>query len=186
MQQAGGVDAVFDPLGYESFDQSYSILKRGGILVGLWHEPASPEEDSSPRRAAVHLQTSSEESCFSGGANGLPSTASRAPRSTTSRTWSCSSVGFSPERSPSLSKPSSPSTTSSRRTANMPAVKAAAPSSSRSTHSRHATPTACMAEGEGFEPPLPVKVKRFSRPPVSATHTSLRSSNDACGPLPKE
>ena len=31
-----------------------------------------------------------------------------------------------------------------------------------------------MAEGEGFEPPLPVKVKRFSRPPVSTTHTSLR------------
>src|SRR5579872_4190204 len=31
-----------------------------------------------------------------------------------------------------------------------------------------------MAEGEGFEPPLPVKAKRFSRPPVSTTHTSLR------------
>src|SRR5271170_1349909 len=34
MQQLGGVDAVFDPLGFESFDESYSILKRGGILVG--------------------------------------------------------------------------------------------------------------------------------------------------------
>ena len=32
-----------------------------------------------------------------------------------------------------------------------------------------------MAEGEGFEPPLPVKVKRFSRPPVSTAHTSLRA-----------
>jgi hypothetical protein len=31
-----------------------------------------------------------------------------------------------------------------------------------------------MAEGEGFEPPLPARVKRFSRPPVSTTHTSLR------------
>jgi hypothetical protein len=31
-----------------------------------------------------------------------------------------------------------------------------------------------VAEGEGFEPPLPVKVKRFSRPPVSTAHTSLR------------
>ena len=31
-----------------------------------------------------------------------------------------------------------------------------------------------MAEGEGFEPPLPFRVKRFSRPPVSTTHTSLR------------
>jgi NADPH:quinone reductase-like Zn-dependent oxidoreductase len=34
MQQLGGVDAVFDPLGYQSFDESYSILRRGGILVG--------------------------------------------------------------------------------------------------------------------------------------------------------
>jgi NADPH:quinone reductase-like Zn-dependent oxidoreductase len=34
MQKLGGVDAAFDPLGYESFDRSYSILKRGGILVG--------------------------------------------------------------------------------------------------------------------------------------------------------
>jgi hypothetical protein len=33
-----------------------------------------------------------------------------------------------------------------------------------------------MAEGEGFEPPLPFRVKRFSRPPVSTTHTSLRGS----------
>ncbi|MGI4757553.1 MAG: medium chain dehydrogenase/reductase family protein [Janthinobacterium lividum] len=29
----GGVDAVFDPLGYKSFDESYSILRKGGILV---------------------------------------------------------------------------------------------------------------------------------------------------------
>jgi synaptic vesicle membrane protein VAT-1 len=34
LQQLGGVDAVFDPLGYQSFDESYSILRRGGILVG--------------------------------------------------------------------------------------------------------------------------------------------------------
>jgi NADPH:quinone reductase-like Zn-dependent oxidoreductase len=34
MQQLGGVDAVFDPLGFRSFDESYSILRRGGILVG--------------------------------------------------------------------------------------------------------------------------------------------------------
>ena len=33
-----------------------------------------------------------------------------------------------------------------------------------------------MAEGEGFEPPLPFRVKRFSRPPVSTAHTSLRVS----------
>ena len=34
MQDLGGVDVVFDPLGFESFDESYSILKRGGVLVG--------------------------------------------------------------------------------------------------------------------------------------------------------
>ena len=34
---------------------------------------------------------------------------------------------------------------------------------------------AWMAEGEGFEPPLPFRVKRFSRPPVSTAHTSLRA-----------
>lgn len=34
MQELGGVDAVFDPLGYESFDESYSILNQSGILVG--------------------------------------------------------------------------------------------------------------------------------------------------------
>lgn len=33
MKGLGGVDAVFDPLGFESFDESYSILKRGGVLV---------------------------------------------------------------------------------------------------------------------------------------------------------
>jgi len=33
MQQVGGVDAVFDPLGFESFDESYLVLKRGGVLV---------------------------------------------------------------------------------------------------------------------------------------------------------
>jgi NADPH:quinone reductase-like Zn-dependent oxidoreductase len=33
VQQFGGVDAVFDPLGFKSLDESYSILKRGGILV---------------------------------------------------------------------------------------------------------------------------------------------------------
>ncbi len=34
MRELGGVDAVFDPLGFESFDESYSILNKGGILVG--------------------------------------------------------------------------------------------------------------------------------------------------------
>src|SRR5437879_13338032 len=34
----------------------------------------------------------------------------------------------------------------------------------------------CVAEGEGFEPPVRFPVQRFSRPPVSTTHTSLRES----------
>jgi NADPH:quinone reductase-like Zn-dependent oxidoreductase len=34
MKERGGVDAVFDPLGFLSFDESYSILRKGGILVG--------------------------------------------------------------------------------------------------------------------------------------------------------
>jgi hypothetical protein len=33
-----------------------------------------------------------------------------------------------------------------------------------------------MAEGEGFEPPVRFPAQRFSRPPVSTTHTSLRVS----------
>ena len=34
LKELGGVDAVFDPLGFESFDESYSLLSKGGILVG--------------------------------------------------------------------------------------------------------------------------------------------------------
>jgi synaptic vesicle membrane protein VAT-1 len=34
VKEFGGVDAVFDPLGFESFDESYSVLRKGGILVG--------------------------------------------------------------------------------------------------------------------------------------------------------
>jgi hypothetical protein len=32
-----------------------------------------------------------------------------------------------------------------------------------------------MAEGEGFEPPVPFQAQRFSRPPVSTAHPSLRT-----------
>ncbi len=49
MQQLGGVDAAFDPMGYESFDQSYSILRKGGIgvcyalnLPAWTHQPQRP------------------------------------------------------------------------------------------------------------------------------------------------
>jgi synaptic vesicle membrane protein VAT-1 len=34
MQKLCGMDAVFDPLGFKSFDESISILRKGGILVG--------------------------------------------------------------------------------------------------------------------------------------------------------
>jgi NADPH:quinone reductase-like Zn-dependent oxidoreductase len=34
MNELGGVNAAFDPLGFKSFDESYSILRKGGILVG--------------------------------------------------------------------------------------------------------------------------------------------------------
>ena len=33
IKELGGVHAVFDPLGFESFDESYSILRKGGVLV---------------------------------------------------------------------------------------------------------------------------------------------------------
>src|ERR1700691_3306303 len=32
-----------------------------------------------------------------------------------------------------------------------------------------------MAEGEGFEPPVPFQAQWFSRPPVSTAHASLRA-----------
>ena len=32
MQATHGMDAVFDPLGFESWDESYSILRKGGVL----------------------------------------------------------------------------------------------------------------------------------------------------------
>lgn len=34
VQGLGGVDVVFDPLGYRSFDESWAILRRGGLVVG--------------------------------------------------------------------------------------------------------------------------------------------------------
>ena len=35
-----------------------------------------------------------------------------------------------------------------------------------------------LAEGEGFEPPVPFRAQRFSRPPVSTTHPSLRGAGN--------
>jgi synaptic vesicle membrane protein VAT-1 len=47
----GGVDAVFDPLGFESFDESYSILRRGGILVGYGMN--LPSWNKTPQRSVI-------------------------------------------------------------------------------------------------------------------------------------
>lgn len=49
----GGVHAVFDPLGYESYDESYSILtsSQPSILVGYGHNAASLGD--GPRRSYV-------------------------------------------------------------------------------------------------------------------------------------
>jgi NADPH:quinone reductase-like Zn-dependent oxidoreductase len=48
MQELGGVDAVFDPLGFESFDESYSVLRKGGILVAYGMN--LPALTKTPRR----------------------------------------------------------------------------------------------------------------------------------------
>lgn len=49
VQGLGGVDAVFDPLGYESFDESYSILRKGGMLVAYGMN--LPGFTKTPRRS---------------------------------------------------------------------------------------------------------------------------------------
>ena len=51
MQALGGVHAVFDPLGFESFDRSYAVLARGGILVAYGLN--LPNMTGARRRAAL-------------------------------------------------------------------------------------------------------------------------------------
>ena len=51
MQELGGVDAVFDPLGYESFDESYAILRKGGVPVAYGMN--LPAMTKTPRRPAL-------------------------------------------------------------------------------------------------------------------------------------
>ena len=53
MQRLGGVDAVFDPLGYQSFDESYSVLRKGGILVGYGQN--LPALTNSPRPSPLPM-----------------------------------------------------------------------------------------------------------------------------------
>ena len=48
---SGAVDAVFDPIGGRHFNRSYSVLRRGGILVG-YGQSAAVAADGTPDRAA--------------------------------------------------------------------------------------------------------------------------------------
>ena len=43
------------------------------------------------------------------------------------------------------------------------------------TRTAHARERVDMAEGEGFEPPVPLLTQRFSRPSLSATQTALQT-----------
>jgi NADPH:quinone reductase-like Zn-dependent oxidoreductase len=51
MRALGGVDAVFDPLGFESFNDSYAVLRKGGILVGYGMN--LPALKKTPRKAVL-------------------------------------------------------------------------------------------------------------------------------------
>jgi len=103
MQQLGGVDSVFDPLGFESFDESYSVLLKGGILVGYgMNLPALARELALPlfQRSSNYCPRI----CSSGLANERRSSASAARRRTSCLIWSCSLNGLGPEKSPCRSK----------------------------------------------------------------------------------
>ena len=45
----------------------------------------------------------------------------------------------------------------------------------RTAPAAHAREPVDMAEGEGFEPPVPLLTQRFSRPSLSATQTALQT-----------
>ena len=45
----------------------------------------------------------------------------------------------------------------------------------RTAPATHAREPVDMAEGEGFEPPVPLLTQRFSRPSLSATQTALQT-----------
>jgi NADPH:quinone reductase-like Zn-dependent oxidoreductase len=51
MKKLGGAHVVFDPLGYESFDESYDILTLDGILVAYVNNKDSLEKKGAPRSA---------------------------------------------------------------------------------------------------------------------------------------
>lgn len=57
MKEMGGVDAAFDPLGFQSYDESFSVLKDGGILVGYRanQNSLSSSEQASPYPSMAKL-----------------------------------------------------------------------------------------------------------------------------------
>jgi synaptic vesicle membrane protein VAT-1 len=57
MKKMGGVDAAFDPLGFQSYDESFSVLKDGGILVGYGanQNSLSGSEQASPYPSMAKL-----------------------------------------------------------------------------------------------------------------------------------
>ncbi|KAK1973609.1 zinc-binding dehydrogenase [Colletotrichum cereale] len=53
MKDLGGADAVFDPLGFESWDESFSILSSTGILVGFGGNLPSLNDDGENRSVVM-------------------------------------------------------------------------------------------------------------------------------------
>jgi len=51
----GGMDVVFDPLGFESFDESWGVLRTGGILVGYGQNQGSLAGDRDARSPWWHV-----------------------------------------------------------------------------------------------------------------------------------
>ncbi|KAK3326850.1 chaperonin 10-like protein [Apodospora peruviana] len=54
---SGGVDAVFDALGFESWDESYSILssERGGVLVGYGGNQGALDGEKKQRKPWLYI-----------------------------------------------------------------------------------------------------------------------------------
>ncbi|KAK3936344.1 zinc-binding dehydrogenase [Diplogelasinospora grovesii] len=56
MKELGGADAVFDPLGFESWDESFSILSGKGILVGYGgNQAVLSGGEEKPRSPLPHI-----------------------------------------------------------------------------------------------------------------------------------
>ncbi|KAF9873924.1 zinc-binding dehydrogenase [Colletotrichum karsti] len=53
MKKMGGADAVFDPLGFESWDESFKILSKSGILVGYGGNLNSLSDNAQPRSTVM-------------------------------------------------------------------------------------------------------------------------------------